>query len=110
MSRFYDADGADKRITTVNEYLGVFPDPDPLGLLHLEGEELQHRLARLSMFALEPATNVVGGPRGLGSPIPMPTRSAPEAPVLSPPPAGGMRSGSATQDVSSLGANDAEAA
>lgn len=32
MSRFYDADGADRRITTINEYLDVYPDVDDFGV------------------------------------------------------------------------------
>lgn len=58
MSRFYDADGPDKRITTVNEHTRVFPDPDPLGVRHLEGDDLAYQMARMSLLALPPATVV----------------------------------------------------
>lgn len=89
MSRFYDADGPDKRITTINGYLHVYPDTDPFGRPY-DDIELEREMTRASLLAFEPAT-VADGSRGHGSPAPTPAPSASGA--LSP---SGERSGSAT--------------
>lgn len=97
MSRFYDADGPDKRITTVNEYLDVYPDPDPFGVLHFEGDELRRETARCSPRALPASVVAAWGTAAAPTPDGR-VAPSPRAPVGEP------------TDVSSLGANDAEAA
>lgn len=43
--------------STINEYIRQVPDPDPLQLAHLEGEELEQELVRFSLLALTPSAH-----------------------------------------------------